>query len=147
MKQKPTITAALSASKAIGISLDSPDGKPLFTECALVADLGTNKLTLPQGYAWDGATIPSFCWSIVGVHPLDPRAVIASGFHDLGCESDSTPQVVADANFVALLGPIVFNGETLPGVGSMRATAMYLAVRLFSIFVRPTTRMFFRKES
>jgi hypothetical protein len=139
-KHEPIVVAEFPIDDAIGESF-TDDDKPFYAKCEIVALLGTNRATLPAGYRWNGADIPRFFWSIIGVAPTDRRAIIASGFHDLGCEDDDTPQVIADSNFVALLGPFRFvqvgnGGHDQPGVGRVRACLMYMAVRGYSIFWR-----------
>lgn len=42
--------------------------------------------SVPEKYTWDGATIPSFAWSIVGAK-TDPAFLIPSLIHDILCEN------------------------------------------------------------
>lgn len=145
-KKLPIVTARLGPDKAIGISLVNRD-KPLFTRCKIKLQLGDHEADLRMAYYWNGANQPQIMWSILGLSPLDPRTALASGFHDDGCENENVPQVIADATFVALLGPITFNGQRIEGIGPFKQFCCYFGVRFYSIFVRPTTRVFFRKET
>lgn len=138
-KQIPKLTANLILDECVGFSFTNLE-KPFWARCEIVAQMG-NTAKLFEGYQWNGGDLPVVCWSIFGISPYDPRGVLATGFHDLGCEDDETPQVIADANFCALLGPIEFNGKVLPGVGRWRQTLGYMFVRFYSVFVRP-----FQKE-
>ena len=63
----------------------------------------TVEVAVPRYYTWDGASIPSLCWSIIG-KPLDPRFALASLVHDWICEhAETRPQrVFADAMFLAV---------------------------------------------
>ncbi len=46
------------------------------------------KFTIPKGYCYDGASIPRFCWRLVGA-PTDNRFLIAALIHDVLCENHS----------------------------------------------------------
>ncbi len=141
-KNIPVVIAELPIDDALGISLSTPN-KPFFTHCQITAWFGEDsRASLKQGYRWNGADIPRFFWTLLGVSPFDTRSLIASGFHDHGTESPDIPQVMADATFVSLLRPIRFNGRRLGGVGRFRAVLMYMAVRTYSIFCRPIARWF-----
>jgi hypothetical protein len=141
-RKRPVIVwSDLEIDEVIGTSLTNPR-KPHFTRCQMVAYMGEYSMVLPANYQWDGASIPRLCWSLLGITPDTPSSLIASAFHDKGCESPHIPQVVADATFVSLLRPIRFNGRRLKGVGMVRATLMYMAVRAYSIFGRPVARWF-----
>lgn len=135
-KQIPRLHSDLPLDQVVSINLTNPD-KPFRTRDHITARLGSNTAKLPRAWCWNGANVPQFFWSIFGISQHDPRAIIASGFHDFGCEDDETPQVVADANFAALLGPIEFNGVLLPGLNRWRVTLGYIGIRFYSVFVRP----------
>lgn len=135
-KALPVVTATLPVDDVVGNSLLS--GKQFFTRCDVFASFGPEHTAyLPKDYRWDGASIPRIAWTLLGLNPSDRRTIIASGFHDRGCESDAIPQAIADSTFISLLQPIRFNGYRLKGVGKFRATLMYMAVRFYSIFIRP----------
>ena len=82
-----------------------------------------------EGSSWDGATIPPFCWSVIG-HPLEADFRWASLWHDRLCEQTDTIEQrgFADAVFLELLRQ--------SGVGFWRRWAMWLAVRVYGIFAR-----------
>lgn len=46
----------------------------------------TYNFVIPAGYTWDGASIPRFCWRLIGPK-TDPRFLIASMVHDTLCEN------------------------------------------------------------
>lgn len=141
-KDLPAVYANLAAGKVIGQSIANTS-KPFYTNCPIYVNFGpTMSCELTTAYQWNGADIPRFFWSLLGTNPDDPRSLLASGFHDHGCEDPRIPQVIADAVFVTLLGPIRFNGERLPGLGWLRSKLMYVAVRAYSIFGRPVARLF-----
>jgi hypothetical protein len=84
----------------------------------------TVEVSVPRYYTWDGASIPSLCWWIIG-KPLDPRFALASLVHDWICEhAETRPQrVFADAMFLWLLRDA--------GVAPWRHYAMFLAVTMY----------------
>jgi hypothetical protein len=84
----------------------------------------TVEVSVPRYYTWDGASIPSLCWTIIG-KPLDPRFALASLVHDWICEhAETRPQrVFADAMFLWLLRDA--------GVPKWRHYAMFLAVTMY----------------
>lgn len=129
------VEADLGIAEVIGVD-PSNTAKPFRTRCAVRAKFGEAEAWLPGGYQWNAADIARIFWTPLGVCQYDPRVLIASGFHDRGCESVVTPQEIADATFIALLRPIVFNGKIIEGVGWWRAALMYAAVRLYSMFIR-----------
>ena len=84
----------------------------------------TVEVAVPRYYTWDGASIPSLCWRLIG-KPLDPRFALASLVHDWICEhAETRPQrVFADAMFLWLLRDA--------GVAAWRHYAMFLAVTAY----------------
>jgi hypothetical protein len=46
----------------------------------------TYNFIIPKDYTWDGASIPRFCWRLIGSN-TDPRFLIASMVHDILCEN------------------------------------------------------------
>lgn len=46
----------------------------------------TTFITIPQGYRWNGANIPSFAWVLIA-NPDDPKVRLASMVHDFCCEN------------------------------------------------------------
>ena len=62
----------------IGVQiLYSPKGK---------VKIYTYNFVVPADYTWDGASIPKFCWRLIGPK-TDPRFLIASMIHDTLCEN------------------------------------------------------------
>lgn len=117
------------------------DGQPIGKSFRLLCDVsvrcGYQTWILRRGYQWNGADIPRFWQFLLGVDRYDPRAALASAFHDQVCEAANQGhvlRVVGDAIFISLLMPITFNGRLLPGVGKWRAIAMYAGVRLYSVW-------------
>lgn len=129
------VTADLPIYEVIGTDPSNSE-KPFRTRCEIRVTLGESESWLPAGYQWNGADIPAVFWGILGVCQYDPRVLIASGFHDRGTESVITPQVKADADFITLLRPIIFNGKVIKGIGEWRAVLMYAAVRFYSMLIR-----------
>ena len=83
------------------------------------------RVTVPDGYTFDGASIPRFAWSLVGT-PFAPELIMAACAHDWLCEHVTTyeQRVIADACFMARLA--------MDGVPYWRRAAMYLAVRFYA---------------
>lgn len=83
---------------------------------------------LRADFAWDGASIPWWAWWVFG-HPLDPEYRWASLWHDIGCNEAQCieDRTIADAVFLRLLREA--------GVGKWRRLAMWLAVRIYGIWV------------
>jgi hypothetical protein len=84
-------------------------------------------ITIPEGYSWDGASIPRLCWSIMG-HPLEADLRLASLVHDWHCEhaKNKADRMVGDALFLALL--------RRAGLPKWRRLAMWAAVRIYAVF-------------
>lgn len=90
----------------------------------------THTVTLPEGYPFDGATIPRIVWSVIG-HPFEPRFLLAAAVHDWYCERaaetrDYQLRVIGDAVFFALL--------RRTGVGWLKRSSMYGAVRVYGLW-------------
>jgi len=45
------------------------------------------KVRIEKGYEWNGANIPRFAWTLIGLSPTDPRVAEASMVHDKLCEN------------------------------------------------------------
>tara|TARA_Y100000592_G_C5424396_1_gene294927 strand:+ start:781 stop:1161 length:381 start_codon:yes stop_codon:yes gene_type:complete len=80
--------------------------------------------TIPKGYKWDGATIPQIFWSLVG-SPFQPKFMKASLVHDFLYYRKDITAKCNDQTFRKVL--------LLDGVGKVKATVMYSAVRLYRI--------------
>ena len=99
------------------------------TYCAIVCENAYwMTLRLPAGYRWDGASIPWWARWLFG-KPLLPQYRWASLWHDRLCETAQCieDRTIADAVFLRLLKEA--------GVGRYRRKAMWLAVRVYGIWV------------
>lgn len=83
---------------------------------------------IPEGYSWDGASIPRWAWSIMG-HPLEGDLRLPSLVHDWLCEHSTTPadRMVADAIFFLLL--------SRAGVPRWRRICLWAAVRFYALAI------------
>ena len=81
---------------------------------------GPVPFTVPEGYAWDGASIPRVFWRIVT--PFSPKVITAALEHDWLCDQkpSSVDYLTAARHFRSRLH-----------VGRFRRAAMYNAVRYF----------------
>ena len=88
---------------------------------------GVYRISLPEGYSWDGATIPRVWWSVMG-HPLKQEFRLASLIHDWRCEHARTgaERMVGDALFLECL--------ERAGLVRWRRIGMWVAVRVWSLF-------------
>jgi hypothetical protein len=80
---------------------------------------------VPAGFTTDGASIPPFCWLLVG-HPYSPSSLRAAILHDWMCRhraAHGLRSTKVHALFYAAL--------RADGVAWARAQAMWLAVRCF----------------
>lgn len=78
--------------------------------------------TVPAGFAFDGASIPRFAWSLIG-GPLDGNYVRSAALHDYGCVvRTETSRVVHDRFYRTMRAE---------GVRWLQAQLMHKAVRLF----------------
>ena len=129
---RPRITSSRSNPIAVDLFAD----KPFVTQCPVQFILGQIPIRIPEGYHFDGASIPRILWSISGFSPLDRDTMLAALCHDWGCDHpEKIERVIADAMFITLLGPITLNDKDLFGPGLKRRTAMYIAVRAWSIII------------
>ena len=83
---------------------------------------------IPEGYSWDGASIPRWAWSIMG-HPLEGDLRLPSLIHDWLCEHSATPadRMVADAISFLLL--------SRAGVSRWRRICLWAAVRFYALVI------------
>lgn len=140
-KLLPIVTSDLPIGDAIG--LDVSRAKCFHARCRIVAKFGDDQAELYQNFSWNGADVPALCALILGVSQYDPRLALASGVHDRGCSDPRTAQAIADANFITLLGPIIWNSKRLDGIPKWRRIGCFIGVRVWSIFGRKSTRIFF----
>jgi hypothetical protein len=87
-------------------------------------------VTIPEGYIFDGASIPRLVWSFIG-HPFDPKFIEAAVVHDWYCDRaaelrDYQLRVIGDVVFFALL--------RRAGVSWRKRSSMYLAVRSYGLW-------------
>ena len=84
----------------------------------------TSYVTVPAGYETDGASIPRWCWPVIGP-PIRSEYLIPALVHDFLCDSATSyeQRVQADAAFFALLHRY--------NVPRWKRCAMYLAVRFY----------------
>jgi hypothetical protein len=132
------IKAAIDAP----ISVNLFDGPPFETVCEIMYCINGEHRIVPAGFAFDGATIPRFLWSLAGFSPLDRDTLLSSCIHDWLLTRRSMPRVMADAWFVSTLSGASLNGRNLPQCGPKRARLMYAGVRAWSIlsgFLRART--------
>jgi hypothetical protein len=63
--------------------------KPFFVTANLMVNIEyeghSYNFTIPKGYDWNGANVPSFAWLIIG-QQKEPRFKLASMVHDYICE-------------------------------------------------------------
>jgi hypothetical protein len=101
--------------------------EPLFVDLSDVTQV-CHRVDIPQGYRFDGATIPRFLWSMIG-SPFDPRFMLAACVHDWYCEHTSKcyeSRAIGDGVFFRLLAKA--------GVPKWKRSLMFLGVRLNSWF-------------
>ena len=93
---------------------------------ALLAPLrwrtSTTQITVPMGFQTDGASIPAPLWPLVG-HPLSGSILKAAALHDYELVTKRAPSAVIHRRF--------YHALRATGVGRVRATLFYLAVRWF----------------
>jgi len=83
------------------------------------------EFSIPEGYCFDGATIPKFFWRLIGPNS-DPKFLVAAMIHDTLCENKSfigSDRELSSEIFYALL--------IASGVGKFKARVMRNAVDLF----------------
>ena len=80
------------------------------------------RVEIPAGTVFDGASIPRQAWSVIG-HPMHGRYVLPSLLHDYECTLRAHPAPVVHRRF--------FFALRAQGVGMVRATIMWSAVRVF----------------
>ena len=81
-------------------------------------------IEVPAGFIFDGASIPRFAWSTLGVTPYDPKVVAAAVVHDWLYNSKVKSKKDADAIFYYIM-----EYQGLLSTSQMRL--MYTAVKLF----------------
>lgn len=91
------------------IEIDNIEKKPLILNntifCLIFYKNKNYSFNIEHDYIWDGASIPSFAWIIIG-SKLDPQFMIASLIHDYLCENHyiiENNRYLSTLIFVALL--------------------------------------------
>lgn len=83
------------------------------------------EFAIPEGYCWNGASIPRIFWRIIGSN-TDNDFLIASCIHDFMCENH---EVIDDRR---LLSSKIFRGLLISsGVSKIKAQTMFLTVDNF----------------
>ena len=93
----------------------------VLSEDKTVESLGY-RVTVKNGFDFDGASIPKWLWSIYG-SPLNGNYVVASLIHDGLYASQKVPKRISDSVFLDIMKQ--------SNVGYIKRTSMYLAVRMF----------------
>lgn len=103
----------MRTSKILRVNITAVDGVKHFVR-------------IPEGYIFDGASIPRWAWSIVG-YPFEPDLIEAACVHDWYCDRATHyfERVIGDNVFLKLLADA--------GVPTWRRAIMYAAVRLNTI--------------
>ena len=78
-------------------------------------------VVIPEGFRFDGASIPRICWTILGLHPWHDRVRRAALLHDYLYRKGR--KVLADKGFKSILKE--------DGCTRFQYMACYWAVRLF----------------
>ena len=114
----------LKSDKVISTPFVSKNLEQLHEDYSItfLVDSIEQKISIKSGYKWDGASIPRYCWSIIGGKYM-PRFREASLVHDYMYENGLINKEVADRLFLELLDESSVKG--------IRRKLMYGAVRLF----------------
>ena len=88
-------------------------------EDLIFTDTRNTRVIARKGFKFDGASIPSALWSIVG-HPWDNQYVKAAAIHDKECKVKAAKQKDVHRRF--------YEGLRNQGVGYFKAKTMYWAV-------------------
>lgn len=93
-------------------------------DCHLVIDyLGKRySIVVKAGFRFDGASIPSLFWAVVG-SPFDPRNLVFSCFHDALYETEAVSRPMCDVFMLAIMD--------YECISKWKAKGMYRAVRMF----------------
>jgi len=79
-------------------------------------------LLIADGFKFDGASIPRFCWSMLGVTPFDPKVMLPAMIHDFIYTFHQYDRLTADIVFRDLC--------KLSGISDWDSDLMYKAVRI-----------------
>lgn len=106
--------------KLIPVIDQSPTKLPNVYEVAEDVDYGL--MHVPQGFQYDGATLPPFLWPVIG-SPFHPRFMRAALLHDWIYHTHELSKAAADDMLLFLL--------CQDGVNLFKAKLIYLGVKLF----------------
>ena len=108
------------------LPIDKPDANKLDEAYELGADAasaaGTRPIVVPKCFQYDGASIPSPAWQLIGT-PFSPRLMVAALFHDWIYHVHTVSKDEADDLFERLL--------VASGISKTRAGLMKSAVAVF----------------
>lgn len=80
-------------------------------------------LTIDRNFVLDFASVPRFCWSLIGVYPTHPQVQAAAATHDALYSTHYSTRAQADHVFYRLCRN--------DGMSRIRAGIMWAALRLF----------------
>ena len=69
-------------------------------------------IDVPAGFIFDGASIPRFAWSVLGVTPYDPKVIAAAVVHDWMYNAKVKSKKDADAIFYYIMKHQGYLSET-----------------------------------
>lgn len=104
--------------------------KPFFVTANLMVKIEfegkSYNFTIPKGYDWNGANVPSFAWLIIG-QQKEPRFKLASCVHDYICEHKGV------INYNRYLSTLIFEAlcEYFGRFNDVKRWAMFHAVDNF----------------
>ena len=81
-------------------------------------------VVVPAGFIFDGASIPRFAWSLLGVTPYDPKIICAAVVHDWLYNSKTKSKREADNIFYYIM---YYQGF----ISKAKIKIMYSAVKAF----------------
>lgn len=101
-----------------------PVGNGLWKVCIAFSYISNKgeRIDIPEGFIFDGASIPRFLWSVVG-HPLEQIYLAAACIHDYLYVKQYYTRRRSDGIFLEAMRD--------KGVAWLRRTMMWLAVRIF----------------
>lgn len=108
----------------VGTIMIEPAGGKLWRTCEPLAYITDKdeKIDIPIGFEFDGASVPKIAWSIVG-HPLDQDYLASACVHDYLYFAQPLSRRKADK--------IMLEAMKMLGVSWWRRRTAYWAVRLF----------------
>lgn len=87
--------------------------------------MGYSKYIIPEGFIFDGASIPRIAWSLLGVTPYEPDIILASLVHDWFYTTHEIKREFADK---------VFHDVCIQnGISKTKAVLMYNCLHMFGV--------------